>query len=272
MSDDSEAPTVRGRRERSARYPGAPLSEAIELARFVDDQGLDGTSAEAIAASLGFESIKTRTFSTRLSAARQFGLLTLEGSGYRLSPLSRAILHPVDPADLPRLYREALKTPPLYADLLVRLADRRMPDPERLANLLYHSYQITASAKLAAAESFVESARFAGALGDDGILRPDGAFSARPPIEAAAPPARWESTSPAPEPEPRRPARNAPPAPGVRIDLLLWGTDAGKVVRIRAPEAMSAESFSRVVDALRLHIRIDEGPRTPTVEAVEEED
>jgi hypothetical protein len=272
MSDDSDTPAVRGRRERSARYPGAPLSEAIELARFVDDQGLDGTSAEAIAASLGFESIKTRTFSTRLSAARQFGLLTLEGSGYRISPLSRAILHPVDPADLPRLYRDALKTPPLYADLLVRLADRRMPDPERLANLLYHSYQITASAKLAAAESFVESARFAGALGDDGVLRPDGAASARPPIEALRPPVRNEPNSPEQAPPPRQPTRSEAPAPGVRIDLLLWGSDAGKVVRIRAPESMSSESFARVVDALRLHVRIDDGPRAFPVESIEGEE
>ena len=38
-----------------------------------------------------------------LSAARQFGLLTLTGEGYSLTPLAREILHPVDPADLPRL-------------------------------------------------------------------------------------------------------------------------------------------------------------------------
>ncbi|MEW4569853.1 hypothetical protein AB1L88_18465 [Tautonia sp. JC769] len=272
MSDDPETPAARARRERSARYPGAPLPEAIELARFVDDQGLDGTSAEAIAASLGFESIKTRTFSTRLSAARQFGLLTLEGSGYRISPLSRSILHPVEPADLPRLYREALKTPPLYSDLLVRLADRRMPDPERLANLLYHSYQITASAKLAAAEAFVESARFAGALGDDGVLRPEGAAPARPPIEALRPPVRNEPNPPEQPPPPRAATRSEAVAPGVRIDLLLWGSDAGKVVRIRAPEAMSSESLARVVDALRLHIRIDEGAGRLPVDEVDAEE
>ena len=171
MSESPDETPSRARRERSARYPGAPLPEAIELVRFIDDHGLDGTSAESIAASMGFESIKTRTFSARLSAARQFGLLTLDDSGYRLSPIARNLLHPVDPDDLPRLHREALKTPPLYADLLVRLCDRRVPEPERLANLLYHSYQITASAKLPASESFVESARFAGVLGMDGVLR-----------------------------------------------------------------------------------------------------
>ncbi|QDV33016.1 hypothetical protein [Tautonia plasticadhaerens] len=246
---------ARGRRERSARYPGAPLPEAIELARFIDDHGLDGTSAEAIAASMGFESIKTRTFSSRLSAARQFGLVALEGSSYRITPLARSILHPVDPADLPRLHREAMKASPLYADLLVRLADRRVPDPERLANLLYHSYQITASAKLIAAESFVETSRFAGVLADDGFLRPGGAPG---PLTAPPPP----TPTPAPEPPTAPAARRSPPDPpdGVRFDLRLWGVDSGKVVRVRAPESLSAESFSRLIEALRLHVRIVDDP------------
>jgi hypothetical protein len=255
---EADETPARGRRERSARYPGASLPEAIELARFVDDQGLDGTSAEAIAASMGFESIKTRTFSSRLSAARQFGLITLDGSGYRLSPLARSILHPIDPLELPRLHREALKAPPLYADLMVRLADRRVPEPDRLANLLYHSYQITASAKLIAAESFVDSARFAGALDNEGFLRPEGLPNLRP-----APALPTTSTSP-PAPESEAGAqrrRSAPePSPGVRFDLRLWGVDLGKVVRVRAPETMSIESFSRLVEALRLHVRIDDHP------------
>jgi hypothetical protein len=262
---EADETPARGRRERSARYPGASLPEAIELARFVDDQGLDGTSAEAIAASMGFESIKTRTFSSRLSAARQFGLITLDGSGYRLSPLARSILHPVDPLELPRLYREALKAPPLYADLMVRLADRRVPEPDRLANLLYHSYQITASAKLIAAESFVDSARFAGALDNEGFLRPEGLPNLRPPTPASPTPEPPPPTLPTPPAAGQTiPAPGGRPAPepsrGVRFDLRLWGVDLGQVVRVRAPESMSSESFSRLIDALRLHVRIDDQP------------
>ena len=250
-SSDRDDAGSRVRRERSARYPGASLAEAIDFARFVDDQGLDGTSAEAIASSMGFESIKTRTFSARLSAARQFGLLTLDGSVYRLTPLSRSLLHPIDPDELPRLRREALKTPSLYADLLVRLADRRVPEPERLANLLYHSYQITSSAKLPAAEAFVESSRFADALDENGILRPDGVPSS----------ARPASVPPPPPPAPPSPPPAPPPAPSaVRIDLRLWGPDAGKLVRVRAPESMTSESFDRLLQALRLHVRIESDP------------
>ena len=257
MNDDAEPEptTTRGRRERSARYPGAPLHEAIELARFVDDHGLDGTSAEAIASSMGFESIKTRTFSTRLSAARQFGLLMLSDAGYTLSPSARAILHPVDPDELPRKHREALKVPSLYADLIVRLADRKVPEAERLANLLYHSYQITASAKLPAAEAFIDSARFAGLIDAEGHLRPEGASN--PSGSTVAPPNRINANGDGPGPPPSPVASREPDA--VRFDLRLWGLDEGKVIRVRAPESVTSESFDRLVQALRLHLRIVEG-------------
>src|SRR6185437_12037585 len=106
--------------------------------------------------------IKTNTFSARLSAARQFGLLALTGDGYGLTPLAREILHPVDPDDLPRLYRQSLVKPPLYADLVERLAGKKVPEAPILGNVLYHHHQIIASAKQSAAEAFLESARFAG--------------------------------------------------------------------------------------------------------------
>ena len=259
MSDESEAePTIRGRRERSARYPGAPLPEAIELARFVDDHGLDGTSAEAIASSMGFESIKTRTFSARLSAARQFGLLSLSDSGYTLTPSARSILHPIDPDELPRMHREALKVPSLYADLIIRLADRKVPEPERLANLLYHSYQITTSAKLPAAEAFIESSRFAGMIDAEGHLRPDGVANR---AAASVDRSGRDDADGEPRSGPDLARRLAPDrAPdAVSFDLRLWGVDEGKVIRVRAPESVTAESYDRLVRALRLHIRIDEG-------------
>ena len=204
---------------------------------------------------MGFESIKTRTFSARLSAARQFGLLLLSDAGYTLSPSAKAILHPIDPDDLPRKHREALKVPTLYAELIVRLADRKVPEPERLANLLYHSYQITASAKLPAAEAFVDSSRFAGMIDAEGYLRPEGASN--PSGTTVAPPRPIDADGDGPGP--RRPNAVFREPDAVRFDLRLWGPDEGKVIRVRAPESVTAESFDRLVQALRLHLRIDEG-------------
>jgi hypothetical protein len=249
MSQDETTTNGRSRRERSTRYPGVALADCVELAKFIESRGLDGLSASDIASALGYKNIKTNTFSARLSAARQFGLLALRDEGYALTPLARSILHPVDPSDLPRLYRRAFVEPPIYADLVERLVDKRVPDVAILGNILYHNHQIIASATVSAAEAFLASARFAGALGDDLILRLGG---------PSAPPAPAPAPAPAPVAEPIKAVPAAVRAVAdVRIDLRLWGDDSGKVIRVRAPESITSESFDRLLQALRLHVRIE---------------
>ena len=252
MSHDEtnhHASPARPKRERSTRHPGVNLAESLKLCESIDSLGLDGLSAAAIAAALGYTNIKTNTFSARLSAARQFGLLNLTGDGYSLSPLARAILHPMEPAELSRLHRQALLKPPLYADLADRLAGKRLPEASILGNVLYHNHQIIASAKQAAAVAFLESARFAGALGDDQVFHAEGppAPAAPPATRAAAPP---EPAAPPPPPRER--------SSGVRLDLRLWDADEGKTIRVRAPQAITAASFERFLQAFRLLVRIEE--------------
>ena len=100
--------TGRPRRERSTRYPGVPLADSVKLCEHIQAHGLDGLTAGDIATSLGYKNIKTNTFSARLSAARQFGLLDLTDDGYALTALARSILHPVERGDTPKFYRQAL--------------------------------------------------------------------------------------------------------------------------------------------------------------------
>jgi hypothetical protein len=252
MTNRNDPTPNRPKRERSTRYPGVSLAESVKLAGSIDGLGLDGLTAVAIASALGYKNIKTNTFSARLSAARQFGLLNLTGDGYALTPLARELLHPVDPSALSRLYRQAMLKPPLYAELIDRLAGKRAPEPELLGNVLYHNHQIIASAKLSAAEAFLESARFAGMLGPDEVLCPDG-------------PAREAPRAPAP-PAPPAPALPRPAPAEVRIDLQLWDEDEGKTIRVRAPRAITAASFDRLLQAFRLLVRIEDrtssDPRT----------
>ncbi len=160
------------RRSRSTRYPAVPLGEAIEFCKRIDDRGLDGLPATAIAEGLGYSNVRTNTFSSSLSSARQFGLLAMADERYTLTALARSILHPIEPGTLPRLRREAFREPPLYASLSSRFQERRLPDPTALANIVYHHDGITASAKQAAAEAFLASARFAELVDADGAYGP----------------------------------------------------------------------------------------------------
>jgi hypothetical protein len=236
------------------------LAESLKLCASIEDLGVDGLSSADIASALGYKNIKTNTFSARLSGARQFGLLNLTGDGYALTPLARAILHPVDPSDLPRLYRQALVKPPLYAELAERLGGKKVPEAAILGNVLYHHHQIIASAKLAAAEAFLESARFAGALGDDQVFHPDGppgaavatgTAVATANVAAPASPQAQPPTAPAPPPAQRSRSTD------VRLDLRLWDADQGKTIRLRAPQSITPESFERFLQAFRLLVRIE---------------
>ncbi|MFO0953919.1 MAG: hypothetical protein U0835_22735 [Isosphaeraceae bacterium] len=256
-TEDSEPAGPRGKRERSSRYPGVSLDDCLDFCASVQDLGVDGLGAADIAQALGYKNIKTNTFSARLSGARQFGLIALKGNGYALTPLALSILHPVDPADVPRLHREALLSPPLYSELAERFAGKKVPDAAILGNVLFHHHQIIATAKLTAAEAFLRSARFAGALGDDQVLNLSSAGHAHSPAPAArpAPVAVAVPVEPPPNPAPVRPER---PRPGeVRLDLRLWDEDEGKSIRLRAPQSITRESYERFLQALRLLVRIE---------------
>ena len=274
MSQEDVTPSPnKAKRERSTRYPGVPLAESVELCKFIESRGLDGLTAADIAMALGYKNIKTNTFSAKLSAARQFGLLVLKDEGYSLTTLAKSILHPVDPNETPRFYRQALLEPPLYHDLAEQFAEKKVPEANILGNVLYHNYQIIASAKQSAAEAFLDSARFAGAMGDDHIFRPGGmpASGHSQPNQSQVPAApsgaqglNVGQTS-TPQAATLAPGRSS----DVRIDLRLWGADQGKAIRLRAPEVITPESFDRLIQTLRLHLRVEE-PQPSEVEAVDE--
>lgn len=241
-------------RERSARYPGVSLAEAITFARQLADKGVDGLPANAIAAAMGYKNIRTHTFSAAISAARQFGLLRLHDGAYSLTELAREVLGSVDSHTQQNAVRRAFLTPALYSELSERFGDRRVPDAPALANWLHHNHQITTSAKQAAAEVFIASARDARALGDDGMLRTS--LSSDIVAKTAAPR----------EPQPTAIARSNPDrnphahddASDVTFSLRLWGPDEGATIEVRGPASMSKESFERLLQALRLHVRISD--------------
>ena len=53
------------------------MREAIEFCRSISEKGASGLPTAEIASALGYSNIRTNTFSASLSAARQFGLLTV---------------------------------------------------------------------------------------------------------------------------------------------------------------------------------------------------
>lgn len=258
------------KRERSARYPAVPLAEAVAFVRQMDELGIDGLTSPQIASAMGFKNVKTNTFSGRLSSARQFGLLGLADQNYTLTELAMRIIHPMDPDEEPGLLLQACQSPPLFAELMKQYAGKRLPEAEILGNVLMHKHQITASAKLAAAESFYASIQHAGVLDETRILDacvtqlPAQVVATTPEVrtQAVVKPVQPMATAPTKAkpvqpPAVARPEAARPPrADEVRLDLSLWGVDQGKRVRLRAPSSMTAASLDRFIQALRLAVQV----------------
>lgn len=219
-----------------------PLSEALALVRQMESKGADGLPAEAIGAALGYRNIRTHGLSAPLSAARQFGLIELRDGGYRLTRRGRRLLRPTNAAEGAALRREAMLASELYATLAMKLAGKRLPDEAALAGWLQRDFRISASARLHAAQVFVASAREAGLVDDAGLVRLD---------DTARTDERSLEGSDSDE-------NHGGACDEVEATLRLWADDEGKMVRIRAPGSMSRASFERLVEALRLLVRVGE--------------
>jgi hypothetical protein len=285
MTESKENPV--SRRERSARYPSVPLQDAIAFCRQIDELGIDGLGATQIATAMGYRNVKTNTFSGRLSSARQFQLIVLNDQNYSLTELALRIIHPIEPAEVPQLNRQACLAPHLYAELIRHYAGKRLPEAEILGNLLMHKYQITASAKAAAAEAFLESLRFVGLMNDQRLVEtgstgPDPSFGLTDSrfTGATVPPIPTRSlseTEPVGKSTAGAPAAfrgQATPKPRqeneVRLDLTLWDTDQGKRIRLRAPSTVTRSSMDRFLESLRLAVRVIDDPVIPTSDEMPE--
>ncbi len=155
-------------RERSRNYPGIPLERVIDFAQEFKTKVGVKTSVKAVTDTFGVKKANSGTISIKLGSLRQFGLLEGRAENLILSDLAKKILVPVNQDTKTQAIREAFLKPDLYQELANDFNNESIP--EGLANLLFHKYGITEAGKENAAKCFVESARFAGFLRDDGIF------------------------------------------------------------------------------------------------------
>lgn len=158
-------------REKSTLYPYYDLKESVEFAKLV--QGIAGkgsASEDALAAELKV-TVRTKSFTYKVSSARQFGLLSKTNEGLQLTDRAKRIINPVnEETDVPALLKEAFQLPPLYNKLIAKYNGVKLPALQSIANLLCNDHGITVVAKERAAKVFVNSAQYAKVVDSDGIL------------------------------------------------------------------------------------------------------
>lgn len=135
------------------------------LEQIVGRLGGGGHPMESIAHAIGMSPSGGAT-RRKIGAMTAFGLLTKTPTGYAVTKLAKSILRPL-PGELPQLLQESIQEVPLYRDLL----DTYRPDgkvPLALPIVLERKFGISSGNGEYAAKVFIESARFAALIDEEG--------------------------------------------------------------------------------------------------------
>ena len=145
-------------REKSALYPGATWAECIELIKKISSFNLKAVSYQELAKKYGLSSTTTKSFTAKIGAAKQFGLVTTaQGNTIQLTDASKKLLYPTGES-VRGVELTCFAQAPLYSKLISKYDGMALPAQELLANILMNEYRITRSVKDSAAKCFLESA------------------------------------------------------------------------------------------------------------------
>lgn len=145
-------------REKSVLYPGATWAECIELIKKISSFNLKVVSYQELAKKYGLSSTTTKSFTAKIGAAKQFGLVTTaQGNTIQLTDASKKLLYPTGES-VRGVELTCFAQAPLYSKLISKYDGMALPAQELLANILMNEYRITRSVKDSAAKCFLESA------------------------------------------------------------------------------------------------------------------
>lgn len=163
-------------RERSTAHPSATWSECLSLIKQLDELGKGPVSLGVLASAFNIKNWKTKTFQSKITSAKQFGLVSIKNGAINLTDDGYSLLHPTQPnmrpAELALFAR-----PSLYGQLLTAYEGKAVPRRDLFENILEANYGISAAAKKKAAETFMTSAEELGIL-SNGIVAYDDAVAA----------------------------------------------------------------------------------------------
>lgn len=149
-------------------YPYHSVQEAFRVAEAVQKAGGNSAAVSEVLKVLGLTSATARSWTYRLSTAREFGLVEKGGRGddakIQVTDLFMAYTHPTSDAEKRATLMQIVLKPALYGKLLARYKGAPKPDATGLANLLWREHGILPTVKEQAAEAFLASIEFAGLI------------------------------------------------------------------------------------------------------------
>lgn len=155
--------------EKSAQYPKSTWNDCIEFVKNVASFNLKAVSYSEVAKKYGINNPTAKSFSSKVSTCKQFGLITTTGGNtIQLTDTCKRILFPTG-EDISAIMRACFGMPTLYTKLIAAYDGKAIPGKELLSNILMNDHKIQKSVKDQAAQVFIESAEQLGLI-KGGIL------------------------------------------------------------------------------------------------------
>lgn len=160
---DSPDKAPRGPGPKSAtQYPYFDLDDSVIVAKAVHERGGGTCSRDLVAAALGYSTTKSGAFLSRIYAAKQFGLIDIEGDILGVTDRATNILHPVMESDAVVAKRDAFLAVPLFQKVYEKFKGATLPHELGLQNLLKTEYKIVPDRIKPAMRVMLNSAEQAG--------------------------------------------------------------------------------------------------------------
>jgi hypothetical protein len=155
--------TPRGSAPKSGtQFPYFDLDDSIAVARVIHERGGGNCGRDLAAAALGYGTTKSGTFMSRIYAAKQFGLIRIEGEMLFITDRATNILHPVMETDGQAARRDAFLDVALFQKVYEKFKGQALPPEIGLQNLLKTEYKIVEDRIKPALRVLMDSADQAG--------------------------------------------------------------------------------------------------------------
>lgn len=235
------------KQRRSKVYPRYGLESVMEFVRKIEAAGGDRIAKASVAAVVGIPS-NSSAFLGRISSAKQFGLISVEGEKVSVTKRANRIFHVVSEDDKQAALNEALSEPSLYKELIKRYHGKTLPPTTTIGNVLMNDQiGIEKKACQSAASNFVQSAQYIGAVRNGMLVVPDA--DAMPSV------AEVEAAFGTPQPSPQQQRSPAAPIQPVRQqndDEFVFEFAGG--VRLIVPK--NTETSEAIADGELKQVRV----------------
>ena len=182
--------------------PYFDLAASIAVAETIHKNGGGSSTGEQLAAWLGYKSMNSGTYLTRIGAAnKHFALIESSGDTFTLTERAMKILSPVMPEDAVNAKIDAFLVVTLFAKVYEQFRGQSLPPEVGLKNLFQNTYKVLPDRVSQSVRVFLNSAEQAGFFATTGdrsrLVKPSGA--AKPLVAGQSP--KEEPAAPAERPK-----------------------------------------------------------------------